>query len=74
MGGEWDITRYSKVLHAFTAWSRPDRYHPRADGRSWAAMAVSASSPCVLTPTPFPLTPDSKEQPLQCFPGALIPA
>eukprot|EP00873_Tetraselmis_striata_P012071 jgi/Tetstr1/432335/TSEL_021733.t1 len=40
MGGEWDITRYSKVLHAFTAWSRPDRYHPRADGRSWAAMAA----------------------------------
>jgi hypothetical protein len=41
MGGEWDITRYSRVRHGFTVWGpSSSAYHPRADGRSWAAMKV----------------------------------
>merc|ERR1712032_948064 len=35
---EWEITRYSNVLHGFTHWGVP-AYNARADWRSWDSMS-----------------------------------
>ena len=36
----WEYTRYQGVVHAFTEWSREDRYNLHADVRSWDAMGT----------------------------------
>ena len=35
---DWEITRYSGVVHGFTLWDSADAYSPVADARSWEAM------------------------------------
>ena len=35
---DWEITRYSGVVHGYTVWDSANAYSPVADARSWEAM------------------------------------
>jgi len=35
---DWEISRYSGVVHGFTVWDSEDAYSLRADTRSWDSM------------------------------------
>ena len=35
---DWEITRYSGVVHGYTEWDDADAYSAVADARSWEAM------------------------------------
>jgi len=35
---DWEITRYSGVVHGFTKWDSEDAYSLTADVRSWDSM------------------------------------
>jgi hypothetical protein len=41
VNANWEVTRYSGVVHGFTAWEYGDAYSLRADTRSWDSMLTA---------------------------------
>jgi len=48
---DWEITRYSGVVHGFTKWDSEDAYSVMADTRSWDSM-LSIFEELMDGPTP----------------------
>jgi hypothetical protein len=49
---DWEITRYSGVVHGFTNWDSTDAYSLKADYRSWESMLTAFEE---LMPIPVAL-------------------